>query len=135
MNNDRKLRDLLEPEAPRLDPAAATRIEARVRDAARGGSRRMPWMGWAMAAAPALVLAALLFLSVRPGPAPVGYTLVDETSFVEALGQWDSAGLDLGEYMEEALDSDDIDWNDLELDDENRNTFLDELENFDLEII
>ena len=135
MNKDRRLRDLLEPEAPRLDPAAATRIEARVREAAGQGTRRAPWLGWAMAAAPALALATLLFLSVRPGPAPVSYTLLDEASVVEALGQWDDSELDLSEYIDSETDYDGTDWNSLELDDEDRSAFLNELENFDLEII
>jgi hypothetical protein len=90
----------------------------------------MPALGWAMAAAPVLALAALLFLVLPEGPDTPDFSLVDESAFVEALGQWEASGLDLDEILDG-----DLEWDDLELNDEERTTFLDELENFDLEII
>ena len=129
MKNDRRLREILEPEAPRLSPEAATRIAARVREAA-GGRRRMPVLGWAMAAVPALALAAILFLTLPHGTSVPEFSLLDENSLVAALSEWEAGGGNLNGILET-----DIEWNDLELDDEDRATFLDELENFDLEII
>lgn len=129
MKNDRRLREILEPEAPRLSSEAATRIAARVREAT-DGRRRMPALGWAMAAVPALAIAAILFLTLPQGSNVPEFSLLDENSFVAALSEWEAGGGSLNGIFET-----DIEWNDLELDDEDRATFLDELENFDLEII
>ena len=127
--SERRLRNILEDRPPELNADAARRIEARVRERIEGGPRRRGGT-WALALAPALlVLIALLWLLPRGGE-PSGYLLLDENQFVEYLGRWERSGGDLSELLEIDCELDGEDWSR-----EQREEFLDELEDFSLDAI
>ncbi len=127
--SDRNLREILESKPPQLSGEAAQRIEARVRERMELGPRRTGRV-WAMAMAPALlVLLALLWLVPRGGSSPE-YFLINEEQFVEYLGYWEESGGDLSEVLQLEYELDGDDWSS-----EERNIFIDELENFSLDTI
>jgi len=126
-----RLRRLLEPEAPRLDPAAAARLDARLEAAlAAGRPRRLP--RWSLAAAPALLaLLALLWFSPwqqeREGQ---DYFVLNEQEYLSVLQDYQSAGGSLDEVFveeDEAMSFDDSNWSD-----EDWELFRTELESFQL---
>ncbi len=127
--NDRKLREILESKAPELSGEAALRIEARVRERMEAGPRR-PGRSWVMALAPAmLVILALFWLLPRGGNTPE-FFLVNEDQFVEYLSQMENTGGDLTEVLQLEYELDGDDWSN-----EQRETFINELENFSLDTI
>lgn len=111
MTDRRHLRDLLEPETPRLSSDAARRLDARVAEAlaARRPRPRAP----ILAGAPILVVLALLaWLAVRaPERGPEPLWLLDENEFVAALESWDG-DLDEITYGGEDMVFDDESWED-----------------------
>jgi hypothetical protein len=135
MTEHDRLRRLLEPEAPRLDPAAAARLDARVDAAlARRGRRGLP--RWSLAAAPALLALALLlwFAPWQQGPVDKGYFMLTEDEYVAALEQYQAAGGDPEEAFSETYDTDDtgVDFDASNWNDEDWELFRKELEDFQL---
>ncbi len=92
MSKDKKLREILEPETPRLRPEAAARLEFQVEEALRRRGARQPWR-MALAAAPILA-ALLLLLWFKPwsGVEAPQYRLLDEKGFMEALTEYREDG-------------------------------------------
>jgi hypothetical protein len=127
--NDRKLREILESKPPELSGEAALRIETRIRERMEAGHRR-PGRAWAMAIAPAmLIILALFWLLPRGGNTPE-FFLVNEDQFVEYLSQMENTGGDLTEVLQLEYELDGDDWSN-----EQRETFMNELENFSLDTI
>ena len=84
------LRSILEPEVPRLSAEAAARLDAAVGEALEGKTRRpRPFWRPALVAAPALLLALLAFLWLRPGDEQADYFLMSEEELVSALESWE----------------------------------------------
>lgn len=132
MTEHDRLRQLLEPELPQLDPAAAARLDARVDAAlARRGRRGLP--RWSLVAAPALLALALLlwFAPWQRGPVDKGYFMLTEDEYVAALEEYQAAGGDPEEAFsdtdETGVDFDASNWNDEDWED-----FRKELEDFQL---
>jgi hypothetical protein len=91
---------------------------------------RRPGRAWAMAIAPAmLIILALFWLLPRGGNTPE-FFLVNEDQFVEYLSQMENTGGDLTEVLQLEYELDGDDWSN-----EQRETFMNELENFSLDTI
>ena len=130
-----RLRRLLEPEPPRLAPAAAARLDARV-DAALARRERRGLPRWTLVAAPSLLALALLlwFAPWQRGPVDKGYFMLTEDEYVAALEQYQAAGGDVEQVFS---DTDTVDDNGADFDasnwnDEDWENFRKELENFQL---
>jgi len=108
---------------------AARRIESLVADRIER-NRRFRVRGWALAAAPALLILVALFWMLPRGGGDPGYFLVSEDQFAEYLGEWESGGGDLGEILEIDYELSGDDWSS-----EKREAFLSELESFSLDTI
>lgn len=133
-----RLRELMEPAAPRLSDAAAARLEARVEAALTGSTRRRA-PRWAFAAVPALLaLLALAWLrpwqAEAPAPEAAGYYVMSEEDYLRALADYQASGGSLDSVLTVEADED---ASDLEFDhdtwsDEDWKLFQSELENFQL---
>jgi len=140
MTEHDRLRELLEPEAPRLSAAAAARIESRVEAALAGAApRRAP--RWSLVAVPAL-LALLALAWLRPwqdrsaAPEAGGYFVMTEDEYLQALADYQAAGGSLDTVLEteagDTASSDDIDFDHSNWSDEDWRRFQQELEDFQL---
>jgi len=138
MTENDRLRKLLEPEAPRLSSAAASRLDARVEAALAGpAARRTP--RWAFAAAPAL-LALLALAWLRPwqgetlAPEAAGYFVMSEEDYLRALADYQASGGSLDSVLTVEADEDasDLDFDHDNWSDEDWKLFQSELENFQL---
>ena len=138
MTEPDRLRELREPEAPRLSAAAAARIESRVEAALAGSApRRAP--RWALIAAPALlVLLALVWWRPwqdgAPAPEAGGYFVLSEEEYLEALADYEAEGGDLDAVLdgEDSTSANDIDFDNSNWSDEDWKRFQQELEDFQL---
>lgn len=115
MSKDKRLRETLEPETPRLRPEAADRLQLRVEEALRKRSTRRPWR-LALPAAPALA-ALLLLLWFKPwsGGETPQYRLLDEEGYLNALTEYRDEGgslNDVFDYDEETTDYASENWTD-----------------------
>lgn len=138
MTEHDRLRELLEPAAPRLSAAAAARIESRVAAAlAARAPRRAP--RWSLAAVPAL-LALFALAWLRPwqerAPEAGGYFVMNEEEYLEALADYQAGGGDLETVLDaeagDAASSGDIDFDHSTWSDEDWKRFQQELEDFQL---
>lgn len=140
MTEHDRLRELLEPEVPRLSAAAAARLESRVEAAlAARAPRRAP--RWSLVAVPAL-LALLALAWLRPwqdrsaAPEAGGYFVMSEEEYLEALANYQAEGGDLEAVLEgedgDATSSDDIDFDHSNWSDEDWKRFQQALEDFQL---
>lgn len=140
MTEHDRLRELLEPEAPRLSAAAAARIESRVEAALAGAApRRAP--RWSLVAVPALlVLLALAWWrpwqDSAPAPEAGGYFVMTEEEYLQALAAYEAEGGDLEAVLDsedsDSASSDDIDFDHSNWSDEDWKHFQQELEDFQL---
>lgn len=90
MTRNKQLRDILEPEPPRLSPDAAARLDAAVDEALSRGKRR-PWSSprIALVAAPALLAILFAILWLRPANESADFWLLNEEQFVTVLSNWE----------------------------------------------
>lgn len=138
MTEHDRLRELLEPEAPRLSATAAARIESRVEAALAGAApRRAP--RWSLVAVPALLLLLALawwrpWQESAPAPEAGGYFVMSEEEYLEALAAYQAGGGDLDAVLdtEDSASSEDIDFDNSNWSDEDWKRFQQELENFQL---
>ncbi len=100
MSKDKRLREILEPETPRLRPEAADRLQLRVEEALQQRGTRRPWR-LAMTAAPALA-ALLLLLWFKPwsGGEPPEYQVLDEKGYLKALTEYQASGGSLNDVFD-----------------------------------
>jgi len=138
MTERNRLRELLEPEAPRLSQAAAARLATRMEAALAGPTaRRAP--RWAFVAAPALLaLLALAWLrpwqSETPAPEASGYFVMSEEDYLRALADYQASGGSLDSVLtsEDSDDADVVEFDHSNWSDEDWKLFQRELENFQL---
>jgi hypothetical protein len=138
MTDNDRLRKLLEPEAPRLSGAAASRLETRVEAALAGPAARRP-PRWAFVAAPALLtLLALAWLrpwqAEAPAPEASGYFVMSEEDYLRALADYQASGSSLDSVLtsEDGDDADVVEFDHSNWSDEDWTLFQSELENFQL---
>lgn len=132
MSDDKRWREILESEPPRLRPEAAARLDARIDEALRARTKQRA-RRWTLSLVPALlVLALILWMHPWRGEeqAP-GFFLLDEESFLSGLAEYRDAG---GE-LDGIFDADDEDYTDYETEhwtDEDWQSFQNALEGFQL---
>ncbi len=130
MNSNERLRKMLEPEAPRLSPEAATRLNATVDEALSRRARRRV-RGWrtTLVLAPALILLVILVFWAGPfggGESAPKHLLLSKEEFLAALDGRDDVSGVFDEYLVASLDDMDTNnWNDTDLE-----GFRRELESF-----
>lgn len=136
MTENEKYREILEPEAPRLDEAAAARIDAAVADAIARRSRRRWRLAWTLPALGVPALALILLLIFRPfGPgndegAP-RLALLNEEQLIARLEELLDEGSD-PELVYYGEDTDFTDYDDTNWTDDDWSAFRTELEAFQL---
>lgn len=101
MNEDKRLREILEPEPPRLSPEAVGRLEARMDEALNAREAKRP-ARWPLALAPvAIALALLLWFRPWAGdPATPKFLLLDEETYLSELIEYREAGGEVDEIFE-----------------------------------
>ncbi len=101
MSKNRKLREILEPEAPRLRPEAAARLELRVEEALQRRDVRRPRL-LTLAAVPAIAALLLLVLWFKPwgGGEANEYRLLNEKGYLNALTEYRESGGSLDDVFE-----------------------------------
>ena len=137
MTEHDRLRELLEPEAPRLSQAAVARLENRVESALAGSApRRAP--RWSFVAVPAfLALLALAWLrpwqGETPAPTAGGYVLLSEEEYLSALADYQASGGDPDEVLTTEDSTDDgVEFDHSNWSEEDWKLFQSELESFQL---
>ncbi len=126
-SEDKRLREILEPEPPRLSREAADRLEARVHDAVNAREAKRPAL-WPLALAPVAIALALLFW-LRPwagDPAAPEFLVLDEETYLSELIEYRDAG---GE-VDEIFEADDTNYEHDNWTDEDWQAFQESLEDF-----
>ena len=131
MSKNNRLREILEPKAPRLRPEAADHLELQVEEALRRRDNRRPWR-WALPVLPAAA-ALLLLLWFKPwsgGKAPE-FHLLDEAGYLQALIEFRESGGNLDDVFEDD-DEETTDYTSENWTDDDWQSFQEALEDFQL---